>query len=58
MYGYLEVEDWEIYPDNYDGAQFMQNRGRMTYLEYLYELEHHGVLSDQEERDPLLILMI
>lgn len=52
MYGSLEVEEWETYPDNYDGAQFMQNRGRMTYLEYLYELEYYGVLSDKEERDP------
>ena len=52
MINSLVLEDWEMYPDNYDGAQWMRNRGRIEYLEYLFDLKYHGVLSDKEERDP------
>ena len=52
MINSLDPEECEMYPDNYDGAQWMRNRGRIGYLEYLFDLEHHGVLSDKEERDP------
>ena len=52
MINSLEVEEWEMFPDNYDGAQWMRNRGRIDYLEYLFDLENHAALSDKEERDP------
>ena len=38
-YWELETEEWETVPDNYDGAEWMTLRGRITHLEHNYTID-------------------
>jgi len=38
-YWLLETEEWELVPDNYDGAELMTIRGRIDLLERTYSLD-------------------
>lgn len=39
-YWLLETEDWELVPDNYDGAETMTLRGRLQRLEMSFLLDY------------------
>lgn len=38
-YWELETEQWELIPDDYDGAGIMTLRGRLDLLERLYRID-------------------
>ena len=43
-----ELEAWELFPDdNYDGASYMEHRGRIEHLNYLYSIKNE---YENEER--------
>ena len=44
----LEKEEWENYPDNYDGAAWMQHRGRIEVLNNYYEIDYEHKQCERE----------
>ena len=44
----LDTEEWETFPDNYDGAAWMQHRGRIEVLNNYYEIDYEHKQCERE----------